>query len=50
MRQIVTITDLNVAITDSWEQITEKDRKSLVESMQQQIFDIIKNNGGPINY
>ena len=49
-RQFETTTDLKVVIIDSWEQITEEDRKSLVDSMEQRIFDVIKNNGGPINY
>ena len=49
-RQFETTTDLKVAITDSWEQITEEDRKSLVDSREQLIFDVIKNNGGLINY
>ena len=49
-RQFKTITDLKVAITDSWEQITEEDRKSLVGSMEQRIYDVIKNNGDLINY
>ena len=49
-RQFKTTMDLKVAITDYWEQITEEHRKSLVDSMEQRIFDVIKNNGGPINY
>ena len=43
-RQFETTTDLKVVITNSWEQITEEDRKSLIDSMEQRIFDTIKNN------
>ena len=40
----------NLKITDAWNKITAEHRKSLVDSMEQQIFYVIKKSEGSIKY
>jgi len=48
--QFETSDSLKVAITAAWAEITIEDRKALIESMEQRIFDVIQNRGGSITY
>jgi len=49
-RQFRTTSDLKLAITNAWLTVTADERKCLVNSMEQRIFDLIKNNGGIVQY
>ena len=48
--QFQTTSSLKVAITKAWEEITSEDRKVLVDIIEQRIFHVIQNSGGPIKY
>ena len=49
-RQFRTTNDLKLAITNAWLTVTADEKKCLVNSMEQRIFDLIKNNGGGAQY
>jgi hypothetical protein len=49
-RQFHTIAELKTAITQSWAEITIAERRPLVESMPNRLFEVIRLNGAKTKY
>ncbi|EYC19528.1 hypothetical protein Y032_0024g916 [Ancylostoma ceylanicum] len=49
-KQYNTLDSLKAAIQEAWDQIDSTTAQNLVRSTPQRIFEIIRNNGGPIDY
>jgi hypothetical protein len=49
-RQFATAGDLKAAIRSSWDEITEAERQSLINSLPNRLFNVIRANGGYSNY
>lgn len=49
-RQFHTIAELKTAIIQSWAEITNAERRSLVESMRNRIYEVIRLNGAKTKY
>lgn len=49
-RQYNTIQELKAAITEAYESIEINILIKLINSMGNRVFDLIRNNRGPINY
>ncbi|RCN34342.1 hypothetical protein ANCCAN_19813 [Ancylostoma caninum] len=49
-KQYNTVESLKTAILEAWDQIDDATVAKLVGSMPNRIFEIIRNNGGPIDY
>ncbi|KIH43155.1 hypothetical protein ANCDUO_26845 [Ancylostoma duodenale] len=49
-KQYNTVDDLKTAILEAWDQIDDNTIQNLVKSMPRRIFEVIRNDGGPINY
>ncbi|KIH54896.1 hypothetical protein ANCDUO_14954 [Ancylostoma duodenale] len=50
VRHYNTIDDLKAAMLEAWDQIDDNTIQNLLESMPRRIFEVICNDGGPIDY